>query len=174
MIAAPQTKEKRWRPALSTVAASVLGLTTYLPSAFDVRTSEITIPGYFGFGGRHYAAASETAVTVRAPKADLDAINESFVLRNASELRKFIADKPELVSLIVEAFTVAQHYFPDAPAVLDLLEDSESDRVGVEFSVQTTRAPEEAQATLESFDQAWWLANMTRASSLLTISLEYV
>jgi hypothetical protein len=146
MIAAPQTKEKRWRPALSTVAASVLGLSTYLPSAFDVRYSEIAVPEYGGSDGRYYA--SETAVTVRAPKADLDAISESFVLRNASELRKFIADKPELVSLIVEAFTVAQRYFPDAPAVLDLLEDSESDRVGVEFSVQTTKAPKEAQLTL--------------------------
>jgi hypothetical protein len=58
--------------------------------------------------------------------------------------------------------------------LLDLLHDSESDRVGVELSIQTTKAPDEAQVTLESFDQAWWLANMTRAESLLTVSLEYV
>jgi hypothetical protein len=167
--------EKQWGPTLSTVAASVLGLATYWPAnAVDVFYPEIHIVPDSATDGLYFTGTSQTAATVRAPKADLDAIDEAFVLRNASEVRRFVADKPELASLIIEAFAVAHEYFPDTPVLLDLLHDSESDRVGVELSIQTTKAPDEAQVTLESFDQAWWLANMTRAESLLTVSLEYV
>jgi hypothetical protein len=170
-----ETRERQWPPTLSkTVAASVLGLATSWPNAVDVSYPEIHIDPHFATDGRYFTGTSETSATVRAPKADLDAINEAFVLRNASELRSFISDKPGLVSLILEAFAVAQEYFSDTAMLLDLLEDSESDRIGVELSVQTTTGLEEAQATLEAFDQAWWLANMTRAGSLLTVTLEYL
>jgi hypothetical protein len=172
---APQdARDKRWSPALSTVAVSVLGLATYLPYPLDVGYSQIALSQRLAADEHYYGREGETSVTVRAAQADLDAIHESFVIRNASEVRRFIADRPELVSLIVEALSVIRDYFPESTAVLDLLADRESDRVGVEMSLQTSKTPNVALAMLERFDEDWWLANMTRAHSLLTVSLEYV
>lgn len=163
-----------WLPVLSTMAASVVGVAAWFGDASGPYEAALTLQPRVDERISYFHRQEATAATVRTNEDQLDALEQLFVTRDTAELRIFLSSRPELVSLIVEAFVSGSQFFPKSPAILELVKEHESDRVGVAMFFTTSTTSDAAMQRLEEFDAAWWLANMTRAQGLLSIAVEFV
>jgi hypothetical protein len=160
----------------STMAVTVVSALAWLHAGSDSRDEAYILRSSVeSHRPKLYARWEEaTSATVRASVADLEAIDQLFVVSNGRDVREFLASRPKLLALILEALMEGKSYFPDTQPLLDIAMDSESDRVGMAMLFPTSESPDAALKRLSEFDEAWWLANMNRADGLLTVAVEFV
>ncbi len=94
-------------------------------------------------------------------------------LRDAA-VDRFLALHPELDKLLGEAYQQIQAYFPDSPCRLEVYTDPETTERQLLILIQTQSDFEAAMDRLYQFRDAWWLDNLHRARSKLSIDVEFV
>ena len=93
-------------------------------------------------------------------------------------VRRLLQSEPDLLPLVNEAAEQLSRYFPDARLQLRHVFEPEGDEEELILGalpyqeVDTDPNVGEAMATLDRFDQDWWLQNMRRANGLLIVTLE--
>ncbi len=116
-----------------------------------------------------------TVSAARATQADLDRLAEYYAFRDPAAVTGFVRDHPEVIGPLLEAVEVVPRYFgPDVPLVLEVVRDPEAhDHTQLFALIQTRLDGEAALASLDRFDDEWWLDALQRANRNLIFSLEY-
>jgi hypothetical protein len=116
------------------------------------------------------------ASVVRSSWANIYLVIEHwYTLRQPDEVLAFLEENPFLVSLLIEAYSPIQHYFPDSNLFLEMFADPEStdDHQLLVALIATHLSPEEALIKLDQLDEDWWLDVMDRAQGKLCINVEF-
>jgi len=97
-----------------------------------------------------------------------------YILRNDSEVRRFINQHQFLEPLLREVHARVQNYFPGSPLFLEVFTDPEDQgEQELVASVSTGLPSPAAHEKLTQFDHEWWLASLARAQSKLSVTLEF-
>jgi hypothetical protein len=114
-----------------------------------------------------------TSASITQASPDLLALLERFyVLPERASVLAFLASRPYLVALLLEAHLYLHLYFQDVQLVLRLLESLESDpeQLGLYILVPAGH-PDRVIAQLSAFDEGWWLDAVDRAFGELFITV---
>lgn len=112
------------------------------------------------------------SVTLTSPDL-LTLLERCYVLEQREQVQSFLARHPQLVPLLLEAFSVIQLYFERAQVVLRPVDDPEGytfEQLGL-FILVPGDDPEKALEQLAAFDEGWWLDAMGRARGHLFITV---
>lgn len=110
------------------------------------------------------------AVETLKPLEVLDA----YTLRNPSEVRAFISQRPHLRALLREAPREIAKFFPGAPLSLEVICDPDSDGHGeLVLSIRTQISGRQAFETMKAFDREWRAAHSREARQGLLVTLEW-
>lgn len=103
----------------------------------------------------------------------LTIIERRYVFDQRDQVLAFLNQHPDLMPLLLEAFTQIQAAFHGVQIVMQVLTDPEREapqQLGL-FILVADREPSDALARLAVFDAAWWLDAMDRASGRVLITL---
>lgn len=117
-----------------------------------------------------------TVQTTTATENGMDLLAERFVFRDAPVIANFVRQYPDVVAPLLEAVAVIPRFFGrDVGLVLEVERDREAlDQVQLCALIQTGLDADTALASLDQFDQEWWLDVLPRAAPHLMFALEYV
>jgi hypothetical protein len=110
------------------------------------------------------------------PNFSIQALERQYVFKDRDQVISFLENHPFLVSLLLEAYSKIETYFPEYPQVfLEVFTDPEvPDDTQLVASIKTNLSPDEALERLDSFDRKWWLLSMDRAKGELCIDVEFL
>jgi hypothetical protein len=114
-----------------------------------------------------------TSVSITQASPDLLALLERlYVLPQRASVLAFLASRPYLVALLLEARLYLNLYFHDVQLVLRLDEYAEygPDQLGL-YILAPVDHPDQVIAQLAAFDEGWWLDAMDRALGELFITV---
>jgi hypothetical protein len=103
-----------------------------------------------------------------------DLIELGFVIPNHVEVRDFLADHPEIATLLVEAMSVIPQYFGEGTRVLLLVQDDPEgweDRYIAAY-IRTALESTEAFERLSCMRDDWWFAAAKRLREDVLLSLD--
>lgn len=107
--------------------------------------------------------------------AKIARVETMYTLRNALEVKAFLVKHPNLMQLLFEAKEVLENFFGATEIAMELVSDLESSNSKKLFAyVSTKLSPSEALASLDAFDEAWFLKQVNWVGDLLNFSLESV
>lgn len=114
-----------------------------------------------------------TSASITQASPDLLALLERFyVLPQRAPVLAFLASRPYLVALLLEARLYIHLYFHDVQLVLRLQEHIEGGPEQVELSIVVPADhPDQVIAQLAAFDEGWWLDAGDRAFGELFITV---
>lgn len=100
---------------------------------------------------------------------------DGYEIGNTQAVESFMDKHPSLHDLLVEARAeITTHFGPGTPVRLDVAVDPEGvDDPELVARVLTKLPVNLAMERLAAFDQAWWLANVSRSQQRLTIDLQF-
>jgi hypothetical protein len=111
---------------------------------------------------------------IKDAETGIEEIERSFALRNEPGVAAFLGEHSFLLPLLLESHDRINEQFPNARPVLEVVADPEGAHdFQLALFIHTKLAPEEAMATLERFDETWWLDAMDRARGKLCVTLEF-
>ncbi len=112
---------------------------------------------------------------VRSLQAEIDRLARLFVFRIPEAVAGFIREHGFLADVLEDAYVVAQRFFgPNPELILEVVADVEAqDDRQLWIFIRTGLSADEALASLEGLDQAWWLDAMPRTRGYLGIHLEF-
>ena len=105
---------------------------------------------------------------------DVEELERWYSLRKPVEVKRFLSDHAFLLPILVAAYDTIVSYFAPLHLALEVItepESSDDQQLVLFVVVQLTSA--EAFATLQRFDNEWWLDAMDEARGSLCISLEF-
>ena len=110
------------------------------------------------------------------PNFSIQALERQYVFKDRDQVFSFLENHPFLVTLLLEAYSKIETYFPEYPQVsLEVIIDPEvPDDIQLVASIRVNLSPEEALERLDSFDRQWWLQSMDRAKGELCIDVEFL
>jgi hypothetical protein len=108
-------------------------------------------------------------------KTARNAINDLFIIEDATTVNGFINSHTYLKELLIEASEEIKKYFPEAELILEVISDPESDENSDELvlSILTDLEVRESIKRRNEFDRDWWLKNIRRTKGNLCIDIEY-
>jgi hypothetical protein len=107
-------------------------------------------------------------------KDQLDAIRKCYVFANDPHLERFLRSHRTLAQILLEAAPhLRQHFGTDTVLTLRAPVDASGEQT-LYAVVMWPGATKDVRAAIDSFDNAWWLGNVRRASGNLTITYELV
>jgi hypothetical protein len=108
--------------------------------------------------------------------ARLSKLDEMYLLRNTTTVRRFLQTYPRLIDVLLEAQShLAKHFGPDPQVALEVVSDPEADDAKQLFAYIRTSLPVEAAlARLDMLDEEWFLDQLDRVNSLFNFNLEIV
>jgi hypothetical protein len=107
---------------------------------------------------------------------NLQRLAESYAFRDEATVRSFLHDHPQVIEVLLEAYTRLQGYFgPDLRVTLEVVRDPEVEDLGELFAYIATSLPVcDALTQLNRFDGNWFLDQLDRVDGLLNFNLEFV
>lgn len=105
-----------------------------------------------------------------------DLIEQGFVVPNIVGVRDFLANHPDIATLLVEAMSVIPRYFGEGTAVLLLVRDDpdgEECRY-IAAHIRTALEPTEAFERLHQMSDDWWLTASKGLREEVLLSLDLV
>jgi hypothetical protein len=110
------------------------------------------------------------------PNFSIQALENQYIFKDRNQVTSYLENHSFLVSLLLEAYSKIETYFPEHPQVfLEVFIDPEvSDDTQMVASIKTNLSPDEALERLDSFDRQWWLPSMDRAKGELCIHVEFL
>lgn len=105
----------------------------------------------------------------------LEALEQSFTLRDRSEVIKFLENNPSLFSVLQEAHKQIRKYFRRSPQiVLEVVSDPEiAEEQELAIFIRTNLPPSEASKKLGQLDEKWWLDISLDARKKICIDVEF-
>ena len=112
---------------------------------------------------------------VRSLQDEVERLARLFIFRVPEAVTGFIRENGFLADVLEDAYVVVQRFFgPNPELVLEVVTDAEAqDDRQLWMFIRTGLPADEALASLEGLDQAWWLHAMPRARGRLGIHLEF-
>ncbi len=111
----------------------------------------------------------------QAREAAIQGIEALYSLRNASVVRHFLRDHPEVIESLIEARPyLEEHFGPDTRAWLEVVGDPEAADERQLFAYIASGLPvDEAVKRLDAFDEGWFLDHVDRVAGRLNFNLEF-
>lgn len=108
------------------------------------------------------------------PDLIFDLLEYFYEFRNYAQVKEFLNKNAFLVSLLIEAKVILNHFYEDSIMFLEVFKDPEfpSDKQLVIY-VHTDLEVKQASDRLDLLFDYWWDDNLTRANGLLSINLEF-
>ena len=108
--------------------------------------------------------------------ARLSVLEEIYLFRNATAVRRFLQAYPRLIDVLLEAQPhLAKHFGPDPQVALEVVSDPEANWAKQLFAYIRTSLPVEAAlAQLYLLDEEWFLDQLDRVNGLFNFNLEIV
>lgn len=107
----------------------------------------------------------------------IDALEQVCEFRGRDDVRSFLSDHPDLLTVVVDALATIPRYFDGVQrSALEVLRDIEDDTSpGALFLViRTQLEPEQALTLLEDLRRQWLIAVARETRGRFNVSLEYV
>lgn len=108
------------------------------------------------------------------PDVIFDLLKSAYEFRGSAQVEEFLNKSSFLVSLLIEAKVILNHFYEDSIMFLEVFKDPEfpSDQQLVIY-VHTDIEVKQASDRLDLFFDFWWAENLSRANGLLCINLEF-
>ena len=118
---------------------------------------------------------ASAAPRVSIDRTEIEQIEKLYILRNRSEVLKFIEQSPFLIPVLLEAPDKIRDYFPGDSLILDIAIDPESSSIDDDklvLLIATDIDADESVDRLWELDKAWWLNASRRSQHKMFTNLE--
>ena len=113
-------------------------------------------------------------VPVSLSQTQIATLEKFYTQKERSEILRFLEGSPAIVSTLLEAPAIIQHYFPTEKLFLDIRVDPElADDIEIVLVILTSLDPQEALKRQRHLDQAWWRGVSRQVWDKLCVLLEY-
>jgi hypothetical protein len=107
----------------------------------------------------------------------LDRLAARYAFRRPEEVLAYLCQYPNLIPILLEAAVVIPRYFgPDAPLILEVVIDPESEIEARELLAiaRVSLTPDEALARMDRLDEEWWLDRSPGGTGVLVLDFEFI
>ncbi len=154
-------------------------MTTTMSVAYSVFAHPPVYWNYYGYPSDTIISAPavhdlDGCATTLVPKKHLELLEYLYHTDDFKTLFVFLDHHPFLVPILIEAFFQIERFFPSFVGFLEVHTDPDDsmDRQ-IMLSIMTSLSSEDALATLDQFDEQWWLDALGKAQGKLCIMLGF-